>query len=119
MIGATRKLDYFNAYICLREPDKSEDKVECKATDSRAMDLTTPWYRRGGTPMKLLIPCSLGGRAVIMKGVEEVENIEANSKYQDKAEGADAKELHKTGVNELIIKIAESERLRIDARVLD
>ncbi|RRT62831.1 hypothetical protein BHM03_00014984 [Ensete ventricosum] len=28
MIGAIRELDYFNAYICLREPDKSEDKAK-------------------------------------------------------------------------------------------
>ncbi|RWW01252.1 hypothetical protein GW17_00035726 [Ensete ventricosum] len=28
MIGATGELDYFSAYIRLREPDKSEDKAE-------------------------------------------------------------------------------------------
>ncbi|RWW77569.1 hypothetical protein BHE74_00014267, partial [Ensete ventricosum] len=28
MIGATRELDYFSAYICLREPGKLEDKAE-------------------------------------------------------------------------------------------
>ncbi|RRT60966.1 hypothetical protein B296_00019403 [Ensete ventricosum] len=28
MIGATGELDYFNAYIRLREPGKSEDKAE-------------------------------------------------------------------------------------------
>ncbi|RWV97172.1 hypothetical protein GW17_00040058 [Ensete ventricosum] len=32
-------------------------------------------------------PCSHRGRALVMKGVEEVENTEANSKYQDNAEG--------------------------------
>ncbi|RWW85751.1 hypothetical protein BHE74_00005541 [Ensete ventricosum] len=30
MIRATRELDYFSAYICLREPDKSVDKVEIR-----------------------------------------------------------------------------------------
>ncbi|RWW21452.1 hypothetical protein GW17_00014390 [Ensete ventricosum] len=50
------------------------------------------------------------------KGAEEVENAKANSKYQDRAE---AKELHKTDVDELLIKIAESEGLRVDAGVLD
>ncbi|RWW06754.1 hypothetical protein BHE74_00034407 [Ensete ventricosum] len=33
------------------------------------------------------IPYSYGGGALVMKGAEEVENAEANSKYQDKAEG--------------------------------
>ncbi|RWW31865.1 hypothetical protein BHE74_00007548 [Ensete ventricosum] len=33
------------------------------------------------------IPCSHGGRALIVKGAEEVENTKANSKYQDKVEG--------------------------------
>ncbi|RRT55973.1 hypothetical protein B296_00045280 [Ensete ventricosum] len=40
-----------------------------KATDSRVMGLVTSWYRR----------------ALVVKGAEEVENAEANSKYQDKA----------------------------------
>ncbi|RZS00747.1 hypothetical protein BHM03_00030514 [Ensete ventricosum] len=50
---AVRELDCPSAHIRLREPGKSEDKVE----------------------------------ALVMKGAEEVENAEANSKYQDKAEG--------------------------------
>ncbi|RWW32482.1 hypothetical protein GW17_00002845 [Ensete ventricosum] len=41
MIGATGKLDYFSAYIQLREPDKLEDKAE--ATNSWAMG----WQRHG------------------------------------------------------------------------
>ncbi|RRT74158.1 hypothetical protein B296_00006164, partial [Ensete ventricosum] len=44
------ELDYFSAHIRLREPDKSEDKAECKTTDSRAMGLAVPRYRRGGLP---------------------------------------------------------------------
>ncbi|RZS19176.1 hypothetical protein BHM03_00051537 [Ensete ventricosum] len=59
----------------------------CKATDSRAMGLAAPWYHRGGTSVESLIPCSHGGRALVIKGAEEVENAKANSKYQDKAEG--------------------------------
>ncbi|RWW23516.1 hypothetical protein GW17_00012231 [Ensete ventricosum] len=58
-----------------------------KATNSRAMGLAAPWYRRGGTSMESSIPCSHGGRALVVKGAEEVENAKANSKYQDKAEG--------------------------------
>ncbi|RWW60384.1 hypothetical protein BHE74_00032625 [Ensete ventricosum] len=86
MIGATRELDCFGAHIRLRKPDKSEDKTECKATDGRAMGLATPWYRRDGS-VESSIPCSHGGRALVVKGAEEVENAKANSKYQDKAEG--------------------------------
>ncbi|RWV91733.1 hypothetical protein GW17_00045951 [Ensete ventricosum] len=62
-------LDCSSAYIRLREPGKSEDKVE------------------GGTSMESSIPCSHRGKALIIKGVEEVENTEANSKYQDRVEG--------------------------------
>ncbi|RWW32407.1 hypothetical protein GW17_00002918 [Ensete ventricosum] len=88
----------------------------CKSTDSRAMGLATPWYRRGGTSMESLILCSHGGRALVVKGAKEVENAKANSKYQDRAE---AKKLHKIDVDGLLIKIAESEGLRVDAGVLD
>ncbi|RRT80815.1 hypothetical protein B296_00013116 [Ensete ventricosum] len=69
MIKAARELDYFNAHIRLREPNKSEDKVE------------------GRTSVKSSIPCSHGGRALVVKGAEEVENAETNSKYQDREEG--------------------------------
>ncbi|RWW29475.1 hypothetical protein GW17_00005999 [Ensete ventricosum] len=79
--------DYFSAHIRLREPDKSKDKAECKVTDSRAMGLAAPWYCRGGTSVESSILCSHGGRALVVKGAEEVENAWANSKYQDKAEG--------------------------------
>ncbi|RZS22660.1 hypothetical protein BHM03_00055466 [Ensete ventricosum] len=59
----------------------------CKVTDSRAMGLAAPWYCRGGTSVESSILCSHGGRALVVKGAEEVENAWANSKYQDKAEG--------------------------------
>ncbi|RRT37283.1 hypothetical protein B296_00015119 [Ensete ventricosum] len=69
MIGATGELDYFSAYIRLRELAKSEDKV------------------KGGTSVEASITCSHGGRVLVTKGAEKVENAEANSKYQDRAEG--------------------------------
>ncbi|RRT56436.1 hypothetical protein B296_00004516 [Ensete ventricosum] len=69
MIRAIGELDYFSIYIRLREPDKSEDKAE------------------GGTSVESSISCSHGGRALVVKGVEEEENAEVNSKYQYKAEG--------------------------------
>ncbi|RWW78783.1 hypothetical protein BHE74_00012956 [Ensete ventricosum] len=62
-------------------------ELRCEATDSRAMGLAVPWYRRGGTSMEASIPCSFGGRVLVAKGAEEVENAEANSKYQDRVEG--------------------------------
>ncbi|RRT35599.1 hypothetical protein B296_00051125 [Ensete ventricosum] len=85
MIGVAGEVDYSNAHIRLREPGKSEDKAECKATDSRAMGLAAPWYRRGGTSMESSIPCSHGERALVVKGAKEVENAKANSKSQDRA----------------------------------
>ncbi|RZS01991.1 hypothetical protein BHM03_00031951 [Ensete ventricosum] len=109
MIGAVGELDCFSAYIRLREPDKSEDKAEwtrrsttvpqrqiyrlrrkgyrCKSTDSKAMGLlgsTMVPQRRDSVESS--IPCSQGGRALVVKGAEEVENTKANSKYQHKAE---------------------------------
>ncbi|RRT53158.1 hypothetical protein B296_00018587 [Ensete ventricosum] len=86
MIRAVGELDYFSAHIRLREPDKSKDKAKCKIMHSRAMGLATPWYRRGGTSIESSIPCSHGGKALVVKGAEKVENAEANSKYQDRAE---------------------------------
>ncbi|RWW44120.1 hypothetical protein BHE74_00050164 [Ensete ventricosum] len=59
----------------------------CETTDSSVMGLAASWYRKGETSMETSIPCSHGGRALVVKGVEEVENAEANFKYQDKAEG--------------------------------
>ncbi|RWW28463.1 hypothetical protein GW17_00007062 [Ensete ventricosum] len=48
-------------------------------------ELRRPNLRR--TFMESSISCSHGGRVLVVKGAEEVENVEANSKYQDKAEG--------------------------------
>ncbi|RRT77978.1 hypothetical protein B296_00020114 [Ensete ventricosum] len=69
MIRVTGELDCSSANIRLRESDKSEDKAE------------------GETFVQLSIPCSHGGRALVVKGAEEVENADANSKYQDRVEG--------------------------------
>ncbi|RWW10608.1 hypothetical protein BHE74_00034819 [Ensete ventricosum] len=53
----------------------------CKATDSSAMGLAVSWYRRGKTFVESSIPRSHRGRALVVKGAEEAENVEANSKY--------------------------------------
>ncbi|RRT82467.1 hypothetical protein B296_00015292 [Ensete ventricosum] len=98
MIKATQDLDCSTVYICLKKLGNSEDKVEriyrsqrkgliYETTDSSAMDLATSWPRRGGTSVESSIPYSHEARALVVKGLEEVENAEANSKYQDKAEG--------------------------------
>ncbi|RRT47530.1 hypothetical protein B296_00053678 [Ensete ventricosum] len=87
MIGAVGELNCFSAHIRLRESNKSKDEVECKTTDSRTMGLAAPWYRISRTSVESSIPCSHRGRVLVAKGVEEVENVEANSKYQDKTEG--------------------------------
>ncbi|RZS24159.1 hypothetical protein BHM03_00057196 [Ensete ventricosum] len=59
----------------------------CKATDSRVMGSAAPWYYRGGTSVELSISCSHRGRALVVKGADEVDNAEINSKDQDRAEG--------------------------------
>ncbi|RZR96875.1 hypothetical protein BHM03_00025993 [Ensete ventricosum] len=61
------RVGLLSAYIHLREPDKSEDEAETSVESS--------------------IPCFHGGRALVVKRAEEVENAEANSKYQDRVEG--------------------------------
>ncbi|RRT36468.1 hypothetical protein B296_00018013 [Ensete ventricosum] len=50
------------------------------------MGFAAPWYRRSGTSIDSSIPCFHEGRALVVKGTEEVENAKVNSKYQDKAE---------------------------------
>ncbi|RWW50336.1 hypothetical protein BHE74_00043424 [Ensete ventricosum] len=57
---------------------------KCKVMDSRAMSLTAPWYRRGGTSVESSIPFSHGGRALVIKGADEMENAKANFQYQDR-----------------------------------
>ncbi|RWW27166.1 hypothetical protein GW17_00008413 [Ensete ventricosum] len=116
MIGAAGELDYFSAHIHLREPDKSEDKAEYAnvATKEAKENLigaipATRWWR----------PCMRVRESIGRKEAEEVENTEANSKYQDRGGRTEAKKLHKTGIDELLIKIAESKGLRVDAGVLD
>ncbi|RWW14218.1 hypothetical protein GW17_00022031 [Ensete ventricosum] len=50
------------------------------------MGLVVLWYRRGETSVESSIPYSHRGRELIVDGAEKVENVEANFKYQDKAE---------------------------------
>ncbi|RRT78223.1 hypothetical protein B296_00007974 [Ensete ventricosum] len=100
MDGAAGELDYFSAHICLREHGKSEDKTE--------------WDFHGVIDPLLSLRESIGRK-------RGREGGECKGKLQvPRQDGrVEAKKLHKTGVNGLLIKIAESEGLRIDARVLD
>ncbi|RRT34089.1 hypothetical protein B296_00044484 [Ensete ventricosum] len=93
---------------------------KCKTTDSRVMGLAAPWYRGGEASVESSIPCSHGGRALVVRGAEEVHG-EYRGKLQVSRQGrrAEAKELHKTSVDRLLIKIAKSEGLCVNARVLD
>ncbi|RRT62723.1 hypothetical protein B296_00018334 [Ensete ventricosum] len=75
--------------------------------------------QRGETSVESSIPCSHGGRALVVKGAEEVENAEANSKYQDRAEGQRPKNFIRLVSTGFSSKIAESEGLQVDAGVLD
>ncbi|RZR77784.1 hypothetical protein BHM03_00002974 [Ensete ventricosum] len=90
----------------LRCPGKSEDKAE-------AMGLAVLWYRRDGTSVESLRE-SVGRKRG--RGGEE-----CRGKLQVPKQGgrAEAKELHKIGIDGLLIKIAESEGFQVEARVLD
>ncbi|RWW69912.1 hypothetical protein BHE74_00022459 [Ensete ventricosum] len=80
----------------------------CKATYSRTMGLAAPWYHKGRTSVESSIPCSHGGRALVVRGAEEVENAKINSKYQDRTKGQRPRNF-----------ITEREGLRVDTKVLD
>ena len=69
----------------------STDREE-RDTDVRRR-IVEPWaWQRHGTT-KVGLPWShrslalMKGERLVMNGAEKVENVEANSKYQDKAEG--------------------------------
>ncbi|RRT73869.1 hypothetical protein B296_00014007 [Ensete ventricosum] len=72
---------------CSLSTDHDERDVDAKQQIVGPWLGKAPWYRRGGTSVESSIPCSYRWRALVMKGAEEVENTEANSKYYDKAEG--------------------------------
>ncbi|RWV92361.1 hypothetical protein GW17_00045274 [Ensete ventricosum] len=92
MIGAAGEFDCFSAQIHLREPDKSEDKAK---QDFR------------GVIDPLLLRRESIGRKRDRRGGE------CKSKLQVPRQGGrtEAKELHKTSVDGLLIKITESEGL--------
>ncbi|RRT38948.1 hypothetical protein B296_00048009, partial [Ensete ventricosum] len=54
----------------------------CETIDSKVMGMAAPWYHRGKTFLVLM-----ERERLIVKGAEEIENVEANYKYRDKTEG--------------------------------
>ena len=43
-------------YIRDISTDREEKGCRCEAMDSRAMGMAAPWYRRGGTSVKVIDP---------------------------------------------------------------
>ncbi|RWW48728.1 hypothetical protein BHE74_00045178 [Ensete ventricosum] len=90
----------------------------CKSTDSRAMGLAASWYAEAEL---LWSHRSLA----LIEGEHWSKRGRGGGECRDKLQvprqdgRAKAKELHKTGVDGLLIKITESEGLRVDAGVLD
>ncbi|RZR93994.1 hypothetical protein BHM03_00022597 [Ensete ventricosum] len=74
-------------YLAVLPKIDRQQPIKGEIDHSSVMGLAAPWYRRGGISVESSIPCSHGGRALVVKGTVEVENAEANSKYQDKDEG--------------------------------
>ncbi|RZS26762.1 hypothetical protein BHM03_00060152 [Ensete ventricosum] len=99
MIEAVGELDFFSAHIRLREPSKSEDKAE--------RDFC-------GVINRLLSWRESIGRKRDRGG----EKCRGKLQVPGQGERTKAKKLHKTDVDGLLIKIAESKGLRVDAGVL-
>ncbi|RRT32689.1 hypothetical protein B296_00047359 [Ensete ventricosum] len=106
MIGVAGELNCFSAHIRLREPGKSEDKADTMVPQRRdfcgVINPLLSWRESIGRKRD-----QGGGKC---RGKLQVP------RYDRRAE---AKELHKTDVDRLLIKIVESEGLRVDAGVLD
>ncbi|RRT49103.1 hypothetical protein B296_00039971 [Ensete ventricosum] len=116
MIRVTGELDYSNAYIRLREPDKSEDKADSanvatkEAKENRiGMSTAIRWWRSCMRVRESI------GRERGRRCGECRDKLQVPGQYRR----AKVKELHKTSINELLIKIAESEGLQVDVGVLD
>ncbi|RZS05998.1 hypothetical protein BHM03_00036577 [Ensete ventricosum] len=139
MIRVVGELDYFSAHIRLRKPDKSEDKADVlKQVVERGEEATTSSVGLSYPKAKRQLERRWTRRSVTRRDFHGVidpllswkESIghkwgrgggECKSKLQipRQCERAKAKELHKTGVDGLLIKIAENEGLWVDTGVLD
>ncbi|RZR77658.1 hypothetical protein BHM03_00002763 [Ensete ventricosum] len=60
---------------------KAKRRLEKRWTRRSAIVPQRQIYQLGGTSVDSSIPCSHGGRALVIKGAKEVEKTDANSKY--------------------------------------
>ncbi|RWW17160.1 hypothetical protein BHE74_00010467 [Ensete ventricosum] len=91
MIRVARELDCPSTYIRLRESEKSEDKVEGAQIPKKiSVSQNGGGLEECHNAAEEDLPIAKKGtqmRVLVVKGAEEVENAEANSKYHDKVEG--------------------------------
>ncbi|RZS14821.1 hypothetical protein BHM03_00046558 [Ensete ventricosum] len=100
MVRVTGELDCFGASIHLREPDKLEDKVE--------------WFFHG-----IIDPLLLWRESISRKKGRGGGECRGKLQVPKQGERAETKELRKISVDGLLIKIVESEEVRVDVGVLD
>ncbi|RZS06499.1 hypothetical protein BHM03_00037173 [Ensete ventricosum] len=104
-------------HIRLRELGKSEDKVD-KASVRKEVDLEE--YH---SVAEMDLPIAKEGMQMQSNGYHKRDRRDGKcrGKVQVPRQGrwTEAKELHKTDVDGLLIKIAETEGLRVDAGALD
>ncbi|RZS14663.1 hypothetical protein BHM03_00046387 [Ensete ventricosum] len=106
MIRVTKELDYFSAYIHLREPDKLEDKADVMVSQR--------WDFHG-----VIYPLLSWRESVGRKRGRGGGECRGKLQVLRQCERTETKELHQTSVDGLLITIAESEGLQVDARVLN
>ncbi|RZS13938.1 hypothetical protein BHM03_00045579 [Ensete ventricosum] len=107
------------SYDVLAEAILEEIGRVYKATDSRAMGSAAPWYRKGGTSVELSIPCSHWRESIGRKRGRGGGQCKGKLQVPRQGVKAEAKKLHETYIDGLLIKIVESEGLRVDPGVLD
>ncbi|RWW59766.1 hypothetical protein BHE74_00033262, partial [Ensete ventricosum] len=124
IIEAAGVLDCFSAHIRLRELDKSKDKAESTDRERRDEDTSQrilglwAWQHHGTAEAGL--PWSHRSLALV-EGEDGRKRGRGGGECKDKLQvprqggRTKAKELHKTGVDGLLIKIAKSGGLRVDA----
>ncbi|RWW87641.1 hypothetical protein BHE74_00003516 [Ensete ventricosum] len=138
MVRVTGELDWFSAHIRLREPDKSEDKIETakrtqwfesggrkgRGSDDKSSGAQLPKNQSCDGTVEAGLPWSIDPLLSWRESIDRKrgrEGGECRGKLQvpRQDERVEAKELYKTSVDGLLIEKAESEGLRIDAGVLD
>ncbi|RZR74021.1 hypothetical protein BHM03_00031135 [Ensete ventricosum] len=57
------------------------------AMDSSVMGMAASWYHRGETSVETSIPCSHEGRALVVNGAKNMENVKANPSTKTRLKG--------------------------------